>query len=156
VGSCPTPAGWCQLKRKRGQDTPRLRRESTVSEPKFADDHFQKLALERLGVSFKEMGIKPPYTFKVTVPFEVRAEGLIRQALYRRRRGRTLELETANVIRTEVRRLAEKHADPKNAASQYMASAQFWPHLKPKERYARYRVVLKDHKKTVKACLDLL
>jgi hypothetical protein len=148
-----SPSRPVKLMKSQKKSTPRVGGKSTV---KLADDHFQKLALDRLDDRFKELGIKPQYTFKVTVPFKVRAEGMIRRALYRRRRGRTLEPETAGVIRAEVQRLFEERTDPGHAVSKLKASEQFWIHLKPRERYAKYRVVLKDHKKTIEACLELL
>ncbi|HLZ52119.1 MAG TPA: hypothetical protein VKP61_15335 [Candidatus Acidoferrum sp.] len=137
---------------RRVKNTSKLRRESTTSERlELADDHFQKLARERLDASFRELGIAPKHVYTITVPFEMRADALIRRALYRRRRGRAPEPETAGIIRAEVQRLS---AQP--AVSQRKVSERFWMHLTAGERYERYRVVVKDHKKTIEACLELL
>src|SRR6266700_2997838 len=146
------------MNRRRAKNTPKGRRESTLAEnAEFADDHFRKLARGRIAAGLKEMGITPPadYTFKITMPPSMRWEEIIRRDLYHRRRGPVPEPETANVLRTEVRRLFENRtADPAHTLSMRKASERFWPHLNPEERYTKYRVTIKDHRKTIEACLN--
>lgn len=140
--------------KRRAKNTPKASHASTVTPGReLADDHFQKLARKRLAAEFKELGIELR-SYTIGVPFEVRADELVRRALYGRRRGRVPSPETASVIRAEVQRQFEKHTDPAHAVNARKASERFWMDLPLEERYSKYRIVVKDHKKTIEACLE--
>lgn len=144
------------MKRKRTKNTAKSAGRSTA-EGQLPDGYFLQEARTRLRAELKQVTGKKASSleFRVVMPPELRSDGIIRQAMYRRRRGRVVEEETVKAVHAEVRRrLDNKHKDPAHRMSAHESSQQFWNDLPTDERYTRYRVVCKDHRKTIQACLE--
>lgn len=144
------------------QRTAERARPSIDGSPELAEDHFRKLVRKRLERDSTELGVAPgDFRFKVAIPLEIRLDNVIQEVRRARssgrpRRGRTLELETRQIIRTELHRLYRNQQDPTHPLSARQASRQFWTNLSMEARYEKYKVVVKDHKSFLAACLARL
>jgi hypothetical protein len=135
---------------RRRKNTPKLRRESTVGE--IADDHYQKLARERVQADLEKLTGKKPSSlkFNVVVPPMARFRGIMEMSIPRTGHGRPLAGETARVIKAEAFRKLTRDGSMRKMAKMFFTD-------KPQsERYDRYRAVVAQHADKVKELLRFL